>query len=93
MEITVKFLTGKQLKFQVKKTDTVRSLKEKIQEKEGIPPDQQIIKKKDGKQLKKCEKQLSEYTVEPGSILFLVLRIDIGIFDHHPDDPFRRFLV
>ena len=44
----------------------------------------------------KDEQLLSECEVTPGSTLFLRIeniKKDIGIFDTHPNDPFRKFLI
>jgi len=39
MQIFIKTLTGKTLTVNVESTDTVADLKERVQDREGIPPD------------------------------------------------------
>lgn len=100
MQLFVKTLTGKTITLDVEPSDTILSVKVKIQEREGIPPAQQRLTL-DGKQLEEG-KTLAYYNIQDGTTIYLILRLghshcvcggDIAVGDHtsHTDITYQSW--
>ena len=74
IKICIKILTGKSFDLEVNQTDTIKIIKDKINTKENIPPEQQGLVFA-GKTMED-EKTLYDYSIENESTLHLVLRLN-----------------
>ncbi|XP_047194853.1 NEDD8 isoform X2 [Hippoglossus stenolepis] len=75
-------LTGKEIEIDIEPTDKVERIKERVEEKEGIPPQQQRLIYS-GKQMND-EKTAADYKIQGGSVLHLVLALRGGQVLHSP---------
>ena len=73
----MKTLTGKEIEIDIESDDLISRIKERVEEKEGIPPVQQRLIFS-GKQMND-DKTAKDYNIEGGSVLHLVLALRGGV--------------
>ena len=96
MEIVVKINTGKHIILYVKKSDIIGIIKGKIQDKEGIPREQQYLMFDDKKL--EDDRTLADYNIQNHSVFYLfvmciVVKTVTGtnfVFDFNPEDSIKN---
>jgi ubiquitin-like protein Nedd8 len=76
MQIKVKTLTGKIIDIDIEPTDTITRIKERVEEKEGIPPPQQRLIF--GGRALADDKKAEDFGIKAGATLHLVLALRGG---------------
>jgi ubiquitin C len=76
-QIFVETLTGETITLEVESSDTVDAIKAKIQDKEGIPPDQQILLWQ-GQQLDDGPAEIASYGLQADCKLLMVSKSPLG---------------
>ena len=77
MFIVIETVTGKTIYLQVEMPDTIKNVKAKFQDKEGIPTDQQILTFE--REQLEDDKTLSDYHIQEMNALHMTFAVDGGI--------------
>ena len=76
-QILIKNLKGKTITLDIEKSDTIEEVKKKIQSKEQIPHDQQVLTYK-GKNMDD-DKSIDDYDIKKGDMIHLSSRLKGGV--------------
>ena len=88
-QIFIKTINGKTITLSIQENELVADIKTKVQEKEHIPADQQILTYK-GKNLEN-DKTLDDYNIKKGDTLHLSTRLKGGVTEHEVTSMMNMF--